>query len=382
MDASFETGGQVHDVADGTAHFLEHMAFETDQGNALALFARLGVRGNAFTSSVATAYYFTGTDNFWPALRRLVELVAVSRLTPKGVEAERRVIAQEIRMYEDSPASRLQERLLEALYVVHPIRRSIAGTLEAVEGITPDGLRQCHATFYHPSNLVFVAAGDLDPERVFDAVEGEMDRLGVAKPGEPFRRLVPDEPLLPASARTVTTLPVKRPSFALGWKDRPFGEDGPEALFRREVDVSLLADVVFGPTSELFTDLYRAGLIDESFSVRYACDATFAHAVAGGTTRDADLVSERLLEGISRWRQKGITWPELQRKRRKAHGQFVGLFDSLEGMATLFLMYRLKGINLFSYPDVLETTRLEEVNRAFGELFAPERVTVATVTPG
>jgi predicted Zn-dependent peptidase len=175
---------------------------------------------------------------------------------------------------------------------------------------------------------------------------------------------------------------VKRPSFALGWKDRPFGEDGPEALFRREVDVSLLADVVFGPTSELFTDLYRAGLIDESFSVRYACDATFAHAVAGGTTRDADLVSERLLEGISRWRQKGITWPELQRKRRKAHGQFVGLFDSLEGMATLFLMYRLKGINLFSYPDVLETTRLEEVNRAFGELFAPERVTVATVTPG
>ena len=51
-------------------------------------------------------------------------------------------------------------------------------------------------------------------------------------------------------------------------------------------------------------------------------------------------------------------------------------------MATLFLMYRLKGINLFSYPDVLETTRLEEVNRAFGELFAPERVTVATVTPG
>lgn len=389
MDALFAVEGRRCEVPDGTAHFLEHMAFETDKGNALGLFSRLGVRGNAFTSHSATAYHFSGTDNFWTALDQLTGLVVTSRLTPKGVENEKRVIAQEIRLYEDSPDSKVLENLLEALYARHPIRRRIAGTVESVSSITPDLLLRCHRTFYHPTNLVFVAAGDLEPERVFDTVGAALEKLGVTGPGPGFERLLPDEPPLPDRREVAVPMPVKRPTFLVGFKDpAPAGTGAAggngstaAALFRREIALNLLIEALFGPTSPLYNDLYRDGLLDDSFSARYTSDRTFGYAVAGGATRDATLATGRLLEGIFRWRPKGITAPELERKRRKARGQYVGLADSLEGLATLFLMYRLKGIDLGAYPDVVGGISLEEANQAFQELFVPERVAVSTITP-
>jgi len=390
MDARFETEGETHEVPDGTAHFLEHMAFDTGEGNALNLFSRLGIRVNAFTSHAATAYFFSGTDNFWPALRELTKLVVTSHLTPKGVEKEKRVIAQEVRMYEDSPESKVAENLLRALYVEHPVRRNIGGTVESVMGIAPETLLRCHRTFYHPSNLVFVAAGDLDPERVFTTVAATLEELGVSGSAPIFRRLFPNEPPLPGQAEVSVTRPVQRPSFLVGFKDPrpiprpPASPSAPPslALFRREIALNLLVDSVFGSTSPLYNDLYRDGLIDESFSARYVSDLTFGYAVAGGATRDAAQAAARLLEGISGRRPKGIAEPDLQRKRRKALGHFVGLADSLEGMATLFLTCRLKGIDLRSYPDILGAITLDEVNQAFAELFVPERASVSIIRPG
>ncbi len=402
-DARFAVGGDVFEVPDGTAHFLEHMAFETGKGSALGLFSRLGVQANAFTSHTETAYYFTGTDNFWSALRQLVRIVAATRLTPKGVEDEKRVICQEVRMYEDSPESRVYENLLEGLYAQHPIRRRVAGTVESVSSITPDILLRCHEAFYHPSNLVFVAAGDLDPERVFDTVEAELDKLGATRPAPPPERLLPDEPSQPARPRVRAQMPVKRPTALLGFKDaaaqaRAAAQAAPAAqapaaaqarapaqpgedLLRRDTAANLLVEVLFGPTSDLYNELYREGLIDRGFSARYTSGPTFGYAACGGATRDADLLCERLLEGILRWRQKGIAEPEFQRKRRKAHGRFGALFDSLEDWATLFLLFRLKGADFLAYPEVLDTIGLDEVNRVFGDLFAPDRVAVSMIVP-
>ncbi|HCW50772.1 MAG TPA: hypothetical protein DGR79_01695 [Clostridiales bacterium] len=381
MDALFEVDGRELEVPDGTAHFLEHKVFETEKGSALALFSRMGVRANAFISYAVTAYHFTATENFWPALRLLLGLVFTPRLTAEGVEAERRVIAQEIRMYEDDPAAKVIENLHRALYARHPVRRRIAGTVESISRITLELLLDCHRTFYHPSNAVFVAAGDLDPDRVFAEVAALVEDSGAAAPPPAVRRLLPPEPSSPAASRVEARMPVKRPWFQLGFKDRPPDDLRGEALLRREAAVSLAAEVVFGLTSPLRDRLYREGLLDEGFSHRYAWDRSFAHLSAGGTTEDPDRVSELLLEGISEWRQKGISRRELESKRRKTLGEYTGLFDSLEGMSTLFLLYRLKGTGLVSYPEVLGRVSLEEVDETFRGLMVPERASVSVVVP-
>lgn len=378
-DARFVVDGSSLEVPDGTAHFLEHKAFEDEAGNALALFSRLGVRANAFTSYGVTSYYFTGTDNFWPALRRLVGLVTTSRLTAAGVEAEKRVIAQEIRMYEDSPETRVLENLHQALYHHHPVRRRIAGTLDSIAAITPEILRRCHGAFYHPANLTLVAAGDLEPDRVFATVAEELETLGVATPAPAVQRTLVDEPIVPVRPKVRAEMPITRPAFLVGFKDRPVGGECQE-LLGRETALDLAAEVLFGSTSPLRDELYRKGLIDDSFSYRYTCEPTYAHLSLGGTTTDPDQVLDRLLEGIAHWRQKGIASTDLERKRRKALGQFAGLFDSPGGMATLFLLYRMKGCDIRSYPEVLGGITVEAVNDALSDLLVPERCSVSIVS--
>jgi len=381
VDARFETGGEVIEVPDGTAHFLEHKAFETGEGNALGLFSRLGVRANAFTASTFTAYHFVGTDNFFPALRRLVELVTTSRLTPRGVQAEKKVITEEIRMYEDSPGAKVFENLHQALYAEHPVRRRIPGTVESIARITPELLTRCHRVFYHPSNLTLVAAGDLDAGKVFEVTAERLETLGVDTPPPDLQRLLPNEPSLPARRRIAAGMPVRRGSFLIGFKDGRPDRRSPGDLLQREMALNLAADVLLGQTSELYDDLYRRGLIDDTFSFRYTADRTFAYLVAGGRADDPDEASRRLLEGISARRQNGITGPELERKRRRAAGRYVGLFDSLQGLATIFLTYRTKGVDLRTYPDALRRVTLEEVNEALADLFVEEKVSVSVIRP-
>jgi len=378
-DRSFSLDGRVVSVPDGTAHFLEHLVFQTERGSALGTFSRLGVRANAFTSHTATAYYFSGTANFAAALRELVGLVLTARFRPETVESERRVIAQEIRMYEDDPGTRVHQALLEALYSSHPVRRRIAGTLESLADISPATLETCHEAFYHPSSLVLVAAGDLEPQRVFDLLSKEVTRLHPGRRAPKLGRLEPEEPPLPARHLARVDLPVKRPLFLVGFKDTPPPGADPWLLFRREMATNLLLEVLLGPASPLYDDLYRRGLVDETFSARYSTGPAFGHAVMGGATRDADEAAARVQEGIRRGRQKGISAKDLERKKRKARGQYVELADSLEGLATLFLLYRLKGVDLLGYPRLLEEVGLDEVDLVLQELFVPERTSVAVV---
>ena len=77
-------------------------------------FAATGASPNAFTSYAMTAYYFDCTDRFEENLRLLLHFVTTPYFTQESVEKERSIIAQEIRMYEDSAGSACFEQLAQA----------------------------------------------------------------------------------------------------------------------------------------------------------------------------------------------------------------------------------------------------------------------------
>ena len=90
---------------------------------------------NAFTSFDKTAYYFSCTENFSKALEVLLDFVATPYFTGPSVRRERGIIAEELRMYRDSPEWMVTANLLQAMYHVHPIREDIAGTEESIAHI-------------------------------------------------------------------------------------------------------------------------------------------------------------------------------------------------------------------------------------------------------
>ena len=167
MDTRFQLDGQWLDTPMGIAHYLEHKMFDMPGGgNALQTLSATGASPNAFTSTAITGYHFECTEGFWENLRTLLSFVSVPYFTKESVEKEQGIIGQEIRMIEDRPGWQAYHRLLEALYEHHPVRNSVAGSVESIAQITAETLYHCHEAFYTPSNMVLCVAGNVDPEQV------------------------------------------------------------------------------------------------------------------------------------------------------------------------------------------------------------------------
>jgi predicted Zn-dependent peptidase len=163
-------------VPDGIAHFLEHKMFEKEDGDVFQQFSRQGASANAFTSFNRTAYLFSSTDQVMKNLETLVDMVQTPYFTEQMVEKEKGIIGQEIMMYNDNPDWRLYYGVIENLYKNHPVKIDIAGTVESIAKITAEQLYECYRTFYHPSNMLLLAVGNVSPEEVISFLK--------KKPGE------------------------------------------------------------------------------------------------------------------------------------------------------------------------------------------------------
>ena len=206
VDLGFRAGaGTVHSPL-GTAHYLEHKLFEDEELAAFDRFARRGAQVNAMTSFARTTYYFHATSRFAENLQDLLRLVARVHVTPQNVDKERGIIAQELRMYEDNPDYRAFFALLQQLYAHHPVRHPVGGTVESIQAVTAEHLRECHAAFYGAGNGALAVAGPVDPEEVLALA----DASALAPRPEPERLLDADLDAPPQPVARLP-LPVARP---------------------------------------------------------------------------------------------------------------------------------------------------------------------------
>ncbi len=253
---------------EGIAHFLEHKLFEDQAGDVFDMFARLGASANAFTSHSVTAYHYSATENFFECLDLLLDFVADPYFTDDAIEKERKVIAQEIRMYDDMPEQRGHLSLLKALYKKHPIREDIPGTVQSIQAITKSQLESCYRTFYRPENMVLFVAGDFAATDAIQRIAANAARRR-AKYGDPPRgkivRARMDEPPGVARTRVEEKLSVSRPHVWVGWKNVP---DAPgENFIRGEFEAAFLLDLLFGRGTEFYENA-----ADQRFAAGDAAD--------------------------------------------------------------------------------------------------------------
>ena len=264
MDLRFQLDGTWHDTPAGVAHYLEHKMFDTREGNALQQLTANGASPNAFTSNAITGYYFESTEHFEENLRTLLSFVSVPYFTRESVEKERGIIGQEIGMIEDDPNWTVFVNLLGALYEHHPIRTSVAGTVESISHITEETLYACHKAFYDPANMVLCAAGDLDPQAVC-----RLAREVLPTQAGPIaeKDYGPEEPSRAARGLVEEHMAVSCPIFQLGCKgDAP--ERG-EAGLRQEPAGRPGLRGPAGHLHPLYAGLYRDGLLNRGFSYGY-----------------------------------------------------------------------------------------------------------------
>lgn len=158
----------------GVSHFLEHMLFkgnETHDAEDLnRMFDELGAEYNAFTSEERTAYYgAVVADRALELLGVLTELMRPS-LRQADFDMEKKVILEEIAMYQDRPARRLFEHATRKFWNGHPLGNSVLGSTESISQLTRDQMRAYFERRYAPGNVVLAVVGRYDWEAVLDQV--------------------------------------------------------------------------------------------------------------------------------------------------------------------------------------------------------------------
>jgi predicted Zn-dependent peptidase len=366
----------------GISHLLEHMVFKgTERRSARDLALALEVRGgslDAYTGRDATSYQAHVLDADLPlAVDILTDLVRRPLIRESDLEPERNVILEEINGVADTPDDLVFELHAETLWPGHPYGYSILGTPDTLAGISAGDLRCLHQTGYYRGNCVIAAAGNVDHDRLLDALarEGWLDDATRERP----RSGVP----LSSAARGGER-----------WVERDtaqthivFGTDTFPLRDPRRFAISILTNVFGGGMSSRLFQRVREelGLAYAVFAYKNFHQSSGQLGVYVGTqTASADRAVDAIRAEYARIAREGLPADELEAGKLQLKGQIMLALES-----PLARMGRLAGISLHDDPyrpldqmlAEIDAVTSQEVAAVGAEFFAPERQTMVRLGP-
>lgn len=385
MDAAFVVPGQnaVTHVPDGIAHFLEHKMFEQPDGSDVSqAYSQMGMSSNAYTGSYYTVYHFTTTANFAAGLNLLLDFVQTPYFTDESVAKEQGIIAQEIQTGMDSPLRVVYHNFLAAMYHHHPVRIKIAGTLESIRAINKDLLYSCHNTFYHPSNMMLIAAGDLDFAELIDLAEADMSRRNYEKRAA-IQRVMPDEPETVVQPETRVEMQVSRPRVMLGFKGLLTQEknETDHSFHRRLIAADLALAAVMGRVTPFYWRLYEQAIITDTFRFGYSAYTGAGYAwVDGESERVEQLISE-VTAALNEASRNGLNKELFEAARRQEIGSILSIADDPEQMAGTFITHRFNGLEFMDSKELLDAVTPADGQAFLEQLIRDDNRVVSLVEP-
>lgn len=371
----FHLDGKEVELPAGTAHFLEHKMFESEQGDAFELYAKTGASANAFTGYDRTCYIFTASGQIDENLDILLNMVGNPWFTEATIAKEQGIIGQEIKMYDDSPDWRLMTGLFRCLYKDHPIRDDIAGTVESIAELTPDLLYACTDAFYRPGNMVLSVAGNITMDQALAACR----RAGLDKPAPQHTVIVAaNRPENDAPQGEMKfTMPVNKPCFALAFREEPIARGD----VRTEMLADMLPDLICGGLTSLYRKLYDQALVNPEFSGDTVSTSGCCVIAFTGESETPRAVADRVREEIARLRREGVD-PELfTLVKNQLYGEMLADLEGVEDAAEALASAHLRGNTLADEIEALASLTVADADKALQTMLCEDRMTYVEIEP-
>ena len=362
------------EIPEGTAHFLEHKLFESEELDAFQRYAKTGASANAYTSFDRTCYLFTCAGHFKENFEILLDFVKHPYFTEETVQKEQGIIGQEIDMYKDLPDWVCLFNMLSGMYHNHPVKIDIAGTKQSISQITAKMLFDCYDTFYNLSNMALAVAGNVTPEEVIKIA----DRLLEKEEKVTVERAFKDEPETIVEQYVEEKLALITPVFCLGYKEN---HEIPERTIKETIGKSLLLDMVAGQSSDLYKELLDSGLINDSFSTEYFNGHGYAVPMFSGESLDPKKVAKLIDEKISYYKEKGFSDEEFEIVRKKHYGKTVRAFTDVDTIANGLVVSHFDNDDLFSEFKVLQEITAEYCYELLKNSFNKDLAVLSVVMP-
>ncbi len=349
----------------GIAHFLEHKMFEQeDEIDVFNFFSERGSDANANTNNKKTTYLFSGPNFFKENLEFLLDYVQKPYFTDENVEKEKGIIIQEMKMYQDDPYSKLYEAILDASFINNNTKYPIIGTEDSVNSITKEDLYACYKTFYHPSNMVLVVTGNVNPEETIEIIESNQSKKEFKKP-EKIKIKEYNEPDNVDAKKKIITANVTLPKVSINYKIN-INNIKNIPLRKKLLYLSILFDSKFGGTSLINEKLRESKIISDSIDVSSVdADSHILFIIMGETNKEKDFLDAIKKEMLD----LTISEQELERKKKTIISSMIYASDSIMRINHKIMNDYLKyGEIIDNNYDEVKSLNYEEFSKFIKEL--------------
>jgi predicted Zn-dependent peptidase len=181
----------------GVSHFLEHMMFkgtETLSAEEVDLaFDDIGAEHNAFTSGEMTAFWGAGLPEILGSIHGTLADILRPSLRQEDFDNEKKVILEEIAMYDDQPFWVLYESAMEQYYGNSPLGHRVLGTPETINNMKRDELAGYFSDRYSADNTTVVLSGKLDFDVMVEKIQSLCGEWKCTKVQRSYEKVVRNE---------------------------------------------------------------------------------------------------------------------------------------------------------------------------------------------
>lgn len=311
----------------GISHFIEHMVFKGTKIRTAKDIAceidKIGGEINAFTGKDCTCYY---TKTLYSDLEIAVDILSDMLLNPifhpDHIKTEKKVVMEEISMYEDDPEELVHDLLTEEMWNGVPLGYPILGTAESLESITREELLDYMSLFYVPDNCVISVVGNFEENHLIEIINtyfGDWKPLG-------YCSLSNERPLF-RTHFIFRKKETEQTHLCLGFRGLPMGDDLIYALM-------VLNNIIGGGmSSRLFQNIREdLGLVYSIYSFPTSFrDCGMFTIYAAANPDKANKVIECIGKEIANLISHGITESELLFSKNQLKGSYCLSLDSTSG---------------------------------------------------
>lgn len=375
---AYSINGEKVVLPQGCAHFLEHKLFENEDGTtADDVFSALGAYDNAYTSNDRTAYIFSTTDKVRECVEHLIYFVTHPYFTDESVKKEIGIIAEEIRGCLDDPYDRCYLNLLGAMYHENPVRNEICGSEGSISQITKEVLYRCCRDFYSPSNMTLVLCGKVTPEEILEIADRCIVYDKVAQiPRQPAF----NEPKTVKKAFVEKEMTVGKPLFCIGIKDCNIPSE-PILRYRKTEAMNILLNMMFSEAGDFYLEMLESGLVSPGFDSGYSASPRTAYVMMSGESDEPEKLLEKIKEHIARCKKNGLSKEDFEREKKCHYSSYVSDFDMTEDIAFALTSYAYDDIDLFEYPNIIDSVTFEYIHELLDEVFEDECFSLSVIRP-
>lgn len=318
-------GSRFESVSEnGMSHFIEHMLFKgTDKRDAKAMAAEIDAIGgqiNAFTTREYTCYYTKTLDEHTEiALDVLSDMLFHSRFDEEAMRLERRVITEEINMYEDEPDELAADLIMEAAYPGTPLGRTILGTPASLNNINPQNMKSYIKSHYTTKNTVVSISGNFD-DTLFELLEKYLANpdMSSGKPEMSDCKYVSGKSI-------VRTKDCEQIQLIAGFESIDVKDDAVYSL--------LAFNNVFGSgmSSRLFQNIReQKGLAYSVYAYHSAYIGTGMFTIcAGMAPENLKTVCELISKEVNKIKKEKLTADEIRAAKEQLKGSYILSYESI-----------------------------------------------------